>query len=203
MEVYGFCENKCKQEVYTKEETNTFLNDKIDKTINWSGDLNDIKDTGFYYCNNSTNSPTGGNGYLFTQKCSDSYLYQRFVDPGAEHSYERAKIDGVWGNWVKTGIKTTELTIENYLTNDWSPNGGCHIIKDRNMVHFQLSVRNGTNTLIMQLPTDFRPKSTILIPAIGIGSTFGYIQIDNYGQVSCSSGLVGASIVATCSFVVN
>ena len=33
MATYGYCENKCKQEVYNKEETNALLNNKQDKMI--------------------------------------------------------------------------------------------------------------------------------------------------------------------------
>lgn len=72
-----------------------------------NSNLNDLTDTGFYYCaSNSTNRPTEANGYLFMQKYTDNYSYQRYIPFKGGSCYERVKSNGSWEKWEELLYKT-------------------------------------------------------------------------------------------------
>lgn len=87
-------------------------NAKIEKsTVLSQVDINTIEDTSYYYCSNCENSPLE-NGYLFTQFLSRDYIYQTFINVSNAGSYERVKVNGVWGDWKQLGHIET-ITNEN------------------------------------------------------------------------------------------
>lgn len=91
------------------------------KSSTYSGDLNNINDTCLFYCNNCTNRPIGTNGYLFTQRYSTSYIYQRYTTYNGTGSYERFKTSGDWSEWVlenAINIITDEETSTNEFINN-------------------------------------------------------------------------------------
>lgn len=82
---------------------------KINKSTNYTGDLNEINDTCFYYASSATNVPEGtGNGYVFTQKMSNSYMVQYFERRGYNVTYKRFKENGDWGAWIR--IEALKIT---------------------------------------------------------------------------------------------
>jgi len=128
--IFGFKNNKCKENVYTEEEVNrllanteeemnTLLANKIDKSVIIVGvDINTINDTCYNYCTGCINVPTGGNGYLFTQKYTDTYLSQSFKSSISGTLYERVKVKDVWSDWVQVitkgdfAVLTGNMTLE-------------------------------------------------------------------------------------------
>lgn len=76
-------------------------------------DINTINKTCYNYCNECTNIPTIVNGYLFTHRYRDDYIYQKYTTIYG-NSYERVKNAGVWENW----IKTSPIEIIETITND-------------------------------------------------------------------------------------
>ena len=77
-----------------------------------SVDIDTINKTCYNYCNQCINTPTSTNGYLFTHRYRDDYIYQKYTTIyGA--SYERVKNAGVWRSWIKTSPIEIIETITN------------------------------------------------------------------------------------------
>ena len=76
-------------------------------------DIDTINKTCYNYCNECINIPTSTNGYLFTHRYRDDYIYQKYTTISGS-SYERVKNAGVWKNW----IKTSPIDVMETLTNE-------------------------------------------------------------------------------------
>lgn len=86
-----------------------------------------------------------------------------------------------------------ELSVESLLQNNWEEYYDCQIFKQGNVVHISLTVRHGTDRIILTLPQDFTPKKLICFPAtiaeIDVGDN--YVGINASGELSCSINVVG------------
>lgn len=82
----------------------------ISKTLlNYTGDLNNIDETGIVYAATSTNVPEGsGYGYCTTIKMSANYMVQYFERRTDQVTYKRFKEAGEWGDWKR--IYTSKIT---------------------------------------------------------------------------------------------
>ena len=76
-------------------------------------DFNNIKKTGFYYCtgvnDDTKNSPSNLNGYLFVHRLTDNYVYQRFIVITTGIMYFRISTAGTWGNWSEIHTDSSKL----------------------------------------------------------------------------------------------
>lgn len=100
-----------------------------------------------------------------------------------------------------SGTSLSEITINyekiepfayetsSYFINSWSTNGQTMIEVDEiGVKHITVSCRNGTDRRVMQLPAEFRPRNTVLLPASN-QTACGYISIDTSGNVGVSSNI--------------
>ena len=115
MSVFGFKENKCKDEVYTKEEADAKL---MAKSKLYTGtDLNDISDTCYYYCySNVANIPISNTGYCFTQKADNATALQTFTAVDNSATYQRIKRKETWEEWVKVKMGNDYAVLTGSMT---------------------------------------------------------------------------------------
>ena len=107
MSIYGFCDNKCKHEVYTKEEVNTKLATIV--VLEGENDLNNYLEEGKYYFsskNTPTNIPAGTNGWLEVVNNRGNEVKQLWYRHGTANkndteTYIRTKINEDWSNWKR------------------------------------------------------------------------------------------------------
>lgn len=161
---------------------------KIDQSrVLSSPDLDTLKDTAVYYVTSSTNGPTG-NGYVFIIKYANTYVKQFFCTAQSNITYERVLVGGTWGDWGKVGRETV-YSIGSYLENDWQTNGtNAAVVLPNGTKILTVSVRRGTSTQIMTLPSALRPSNTVL--AIGSsGSNVGNISITMAGVVTVANSI--------------
>ena len=165
-------------------------NAKVEKTVSLtSQDLNNQKTTGFYYCLSCTNKPSdANNGYLMVIKYTDNYVKQFFSSVTSNTTYERLLINGTWGSWQGIGAEKVTIFSNTNLSNDWSTNGQCNCVTLQGGTKIlTMSIRYGTSTSVMTLPTALRPSSAVLAVAT-TGSSVGYVSIATTGAVTLSSG---------------
>lgn len=64
-------------------------------------DLNNVKTTGYYRCNNSTNSPSKISGWAYIEviKHSDTYVLQKIYSYDGNYIYSRTLNNNVWTSW--------------------------------------------------------------------------------------------------------
>lgn len=178
---------------YLKDsEGNKYYPEMPTISLTSSINLDNITTIGFYYCNDTNNQPAE-NGYLFVQKASDKYIYQRYITYNGEKIYERFKVDNIWQNWELKETKLKEFTATSYLVNSWSDNGTQIFIKDR-VKTLNVSIRYGKSSILMNLPDELQPKSSMLIVG-DINGSIGYILLLPDGTVQAQSNLIteGAS----------
>ena len=180
-------------------------NAKIEKSTIYSGDLNDINDTCFYYTDNCANRPiTNNNGYVFTHKLADNYLYQKFIVYNSLQTYERVKVNGTWESWNLISTPLEFLDLSTILSNEWSTNGMAEAFKKDGIVHLAVSIRNGTSTTIGQLPAGFRPVTDMIINASNAsGGVAGYAYLTSSGWISVSANIFKSGVsnlIFNCTF---
>ena len=84
-------------------------------------------------------------------------------------------------NDVLNGI---EYSVGSYLVNNWESNGRSYMMRIGNVKILQFSVRNGTNTVVVNsLPSDMCPSGTLLVPATNLAS-IGYVIIETTGKIT-------------------
>lgn len=66
-----------------------------------STDLNTVKTTGYYRCNNSTNSPSKISGWAYIEviKHSDTYVLQKIYSYDGNYIYSRTLNNNTWTSW--------------------------------------------------------------------------------------------------------
>ena len=77
-------------------------------TKNYSGDLNDLKDTGLYWASSisaGNNNPSGDWGYVRVSNIpkahnGNRYVLQEFINDGGTKYYIRSFYGGSWHNWT-------------------------------------------------------------------------------------------------------
>lgn len=76
-----------------------------------TGDLNDIKTTGFYYAESvaQNNKPVSVNGYLLVEAIHPSYVTQKFVQAVSGDCYLRNCDAGTWSAWKQ--LATTDSPV--------------------------------------------------------------------------------------------
>ncbi|WP_193385816.1 pyocin knob domain-containing protein [Pseudomonas soli] len=69
-----------------------------------SSAINDIRASGWYYCNNSSgaNLPISSNGYLTVIAQGSLYVKQEFTQVTTGRSWYRLLLNGTWSAWVET-----------------------------------------------------------------------------------------------------
>lgn len=77
---------------------------KVNKTQLFSGDLNNLKTTGFYYINtNTTNIPTAGYTHYLTVNAYGNYILQQATRVTPANSnlklYQRQCYENTWTSW--------------------------------------------------------------------------------------------------------
>lgn len=98
-------------------------------------------------------------------------------------------------------ITSTTFSINNTdLSNSWATNGQCIGLKCGVVKMLNLSVRNGTDRVVMTLPTGLRPTSEVLAPAqaISSGNPSGYVDITTDGVVTLSSNMPTSGSGSVC-----
>lgn len=67
-----------------------------------SPNLNDVRPSGWYYCNSATNAPPvgGGFGYFSHRQVNTDYAVQEFIPAGGGVSFTREKVAGAWRAWT-------------------------------------------------------------------------------------------------------
>lgn len=84
------------------EELLKNVEQRIEKDLTYTGDLNDINNTEVgtfaYTCSNIPWSSSNG-GYLVTIKMSVNFLYQLAINAATGEKYERIKTNGTWKPW--------------------------------------------------------------------------------------------------------
>lgn len=162
---------------------------KIEKTTTLSQpDLDNLIDTEVHYCINATNRPVASNGWVVSIKYTDNYVKQFFYPVGVNTSYERIK-NGTWGDWLKVGSEES-YSITSYLKNSWSANGfnSCVVLPNETKI-LTVSVRRGTDTVVMTLPSNLRPSTTVLTAATN-SSDAGLVTINGTtGDVTVSTNI--------------
>lgn len=94
-----------------------------------------------------------------------------------------------------------ELIVDNLLLNSWVKHAGCQIYREGHIVHVNLAIKNGINTLVLTLPEGFRPAQTTYFSATT--QTKGiYCSIDSSGKLYIPSANVGELIFASFSYYV-
>ncbi len=186
---------------------------ELEKAVNKShaegyfGDLNDINTTGVVYAGaGATNKPGSGayganNGYCTTLFFMNGYKKQiYYLQNNTNYCYERTCNNGVWTEW--TGPES--LNVDQLLRHGWviHTTGTCNIFKDKHVVHLQLCVREGTKNTILQLPIQYRPKTSFFFPANTEGGVGSYAHIDTNGIVSTANAIVGKLIFINISYEV-
>lgn len=186
---------------------------ELEKAVNKShvegyfGDLNDINTTGVVYAGaTATNKPGSGangvnNGYCITLFFIEGYKKQiYYLQNNTNYCYERTCNKGVWTEWIG-GIE--ELNVASLLQNGWAihTNSECFIIKNKNMVHIQLCITAGTNTLILRLPTKYRPTKTIYAPcsSTNVANT-NYCFVSDIGELKVDGALTGKMLFINFSY---
>lgn len=109
MSVFGFCNNKCKHEVYTKEETENNFFSKTIVVNKTDEDLNNYTKEGRYYFPSAytpKNIPNGTNGWLevfYTDGNSIKQIWYRCGTAGDNdyETYIRTYAKSQWGSWAK------------------------------------------------------------------------------------------------------
>lgn len=128
--LYGFCENKCKQEVYPKSNvySKTEVDNLLAQGLNSKGEIsseqniNLLSDPGIYICSNPTTEngyPTTSAGILEVIKSSETsgHVIQRYSVDGSNITYER-HVGEELGSWVKIinsgdiAVLTGDITLE-------------------------------------------------------------------------------------------
>ena len=61
-------------------------------------DLNEIKEVGFYWCNEAPNRPENINGSLLVQGLDNNYLSQQYITPNGD-MYMRVLTPSGWSSW--------------------------------------------------------------------------------------------------------
>ena len=120
------------------EKIKYLTNNKVDKTQGFTGDLNNLKTTGFYFTSgNSTNVPIAGYGYYVSVINNGDYTIQMVTTSSDTifniKTYKRQFIgESGWTEWVELGSELTKrATNANFNTitktgtyvNDSSPTG--------------------------------------------------------------------------------
>lgn len=100
----------------------------------------------------------------------------------------------------------TELNVANLLSNDWVVHNdtGNQIFKQGNIVHIQLCVRDGSERIIMRLPSGYRPNKLTYLPCTSnrLDAT-NYVGISNIGDISVPNDLVGKLLFINVSYKVD
>lgn len=184
MAVYGFKENKCKEQ--------------LDDVPVYQGNLNNINENGIVYAgSDALNKPSNTNGYCVTLTFQENYKKQiYYVQNESNKTFERVCYEGVWCDWE--GDEDLSVTLEN----GWEQYNSCQIFKDKNIVHLCLAVRKGTATTILTLPEKYRPAGTMFLPATinGSGVTDQYVSVSNGGAIQCANANIGNLIFVNASF---
>ena len=168
-------------------------NAKIEaKAIAYDEDLNDLKTTGFYTTyTNTTNKPDTGSYFIEVIAFNVNYLMQRATKraTGTDIVYQRYCNNGTWGSWHIIGGETITTFSNSDLSNDWATNGQCNgVVLPNGTKILTISVRYGTSTEVMTLPTALRPASTVGALA-GASNASGYVTIGTDGTVTASSNI--------------
>lgn len=173
--------------------------DKIDKTLlAYTGDLNDLT-TGFVWANPSAlNIPTSGYNFIVTTiKYSNSYIEQtaqQFASTSqARVTYKRQCFGGTWGDWEVLGAEQKYTDLTSYLQNSWVTNGqvvACVLPNGTKIL--TVSVKDGTDSRIMNLPAVLRPSGIVYGIAGNTGSVAGSLTITSAGAVTVGSSLVSS-----------
>ena len=95
---------------------------------------------------------------------------------------------------------TTNSFNNNDFSNSWTTNGQCIGLKCGVVKMLNLSIRNGTDRVVMTLPTGLRPTSEVLAPAqaISSGNPSGYVDITTAGVVTLSSNMPTSGSGSVC-----
>jgi hypothetical protein len=79
--------------------------------------------------------------------------------------------------------------LDSFFINSWSGNGENLIeVDELGVKHITISVKNGTDRGVMQLPTELRPATTVLLSATNQIAS-GYISIDTAGKIGVSANI--------------
>lgn len=118
----------------------------------YSGDLNSLTETGFYYASTSSaNKPTSNNGYVINTAYADAgFLSQIFIESvaanGAMHT--RTKENGTWRPWTKiettTGAQEKANAINSNLTSHKNDKNNPHKVTSDQVNSLPLNYLNDT-----------------------------------------------------------
>lgn len=165
-------------------------NAKVEKSTTLSTtDLNNLTNTTeLHYCTGATNRPISSNGWVVSIKYSSVYTKQFYYPVNSNVSYERLQINGTWGDWKIVGGEEV-YSIASYLKNSWSVNGyNGGIVLPNGTKILTVSIRRGTDTLAMTLPSNLRPSGTVLATATN-GTAVGLVTINTDGDVTVGSSI--------------
>jgi len=157
---------------------NVIYGDNSLGVINFSGNMNDIPKSGFYYANSgSTNRPDPLYSFqiLHIQSTSNSYAYQYAIRVGVGTTYTRIKNAGTWGSW-KLILESDDLYTRTQLQT-----AGQAEVNWENII-------NRPDTIIN---TDMTPPSTgtafdTMYPTVQTGTTI-FCEADNYLYIKMNS----------------
>ena len=178
----------------------------------YSGNVDDISKTSYYYCNNCTNLPVDYNGYLFTQIYNSNYAYQQYITYNRDAKFERHKAKGIWSDWEEfnTGNSEVEadgvngalcrvgLTTNQYVNKAAGTAVNFDLVMENDPTVF--SVQNGAVTIL-----DDRIKSITVNSLLrAYDSTGWYIYIWKNGTNEFARSIANqSSQVANCTFDVK
>lgn len=177
------------------------VKERVGKTTFYSGNLNELKTTGFVISGSSaTNAPIAGLWFYIITIALEGNVYQ-IAKKHTENikdfkTYERLFTNGTWSEWVETSPKNIqELEVSDLLKNGWTQHEVCQIFKKDKIVHLALCVKNGTGAIIAELPAGFRPKQLMYFPCSSNNpSVTNYVAINAGGNISCQENLFGKLI---------
>lgn len=138
------------------------LDEKIDTSTIYTGDLNDIDETGYLFADSgAANKPEGNNnGYVFTQVLDNNYMYQSCFLAETGTYYTRIKYGGSWRSWVRREAPIIDNLTSTATTQPLSANQG-RILNEK------------TDSIIKLF------KRSLSLPAMSAGSS-GYVYLDTW-----------------------
>ena len=87
------------------KDLNTEINGKVNKTKFFNGDLNNLKETGFFFADSNTqNNPQVGYAFFFFfNYYSDNYILQQATraTPSNPATQNRQYCEGTWSSWTE------------------------------------------------------------------------------------------------------
>lgn len=139
-----------------------------------AADFNEIDGTGFYIgYNGCTNAPTG-NGeanvhwYIIQIEHNSNYKVQLayWLTGATQTMYKRLKVNGTWQEWLPKNLQNSNITIKTgkLATNASYKSQDGHVFLNLKITAVTIN-STASSTVLLTLPSDFRPSSEVSIVA--------------------------------------